>query len=79
LRGSRRSLTRWPADLQIHCQPVTPVKAAGTHRAQRTRNGAVELRHEPLTSCMLLTSQLFIREHAFTRSLMSLLLNTQIA
>jgi hypothetical protein len=23
--------------VQLRCQPVTPVEAAGTHRAQRTR------------------------------------------
>jgi hypothetical protein len=50
LRGSRRWLTRCPPDVQIHYLPAVPVGAAGTHRAQRTPNGVVELRrHEPLT------------------------------
>ena len=34
LRGSRRSLTRCPADVQIRYLPAVPVGAAGTHRAQ---------------------------------------------
>jgi hypothetical protein len=30
--------------VQLRCQPMTPVEAAGTHRAQRTTDGVVELR-----------------------------------
>jgi hypothetical protein len=50
LRGIMSWLTRWPTDVQIRDMPAVRVGAAGTHRAQRTRNGVVELtRHEPLT------------------------------